>query len=162
MVRAVPCEVLTQFSLTGRKSGKCQVLWWSKPKTTLSPTMIFPELILFLGGSYQGNNREMSACKLRFWEEGRCFVGLLAAATQGLPLSVCGLANGQHYNNVRLNSAIGYIAPKDMLAGISTRFRPSGGGSEGTAEESPPAGRVMDETDYFRLGDNTSAIVKAV
>jgi hypothetical protein len=23
----------------------------------------------------------------------------------------------QHYNNVRLNSAIGYITPKDMLAG---------------------------------------------
>jgi putative transposase len=23
----------------------------------------------------------------------------------------------EHYNNVRLNSAIGYIAPKDMLAG---------------------------------------------
>ena len=24
---------------------------------------------------------------------------------------------GEHYNNVRLNSAIGYITPKDMLAG---------------------------------------------
>ena len=23
----------------------------------------------------------------------------------------------EHYNNVRLNSAIGYITPKDMLAG---------------------------------------------
>jgi len=23
----------------------------------------------------------------------------------------------QHYNNIRLNSAIGYITPKDMLAG---------------------------------------------
>jgi hypothetical protein len=32
----------------------------------------------------------------------------------------------EHYNNVRLNSAIGYITPKDMLAGISGRFRPSG------------------------------------
>jgi putative transposase len=35
----------------------------------------------------------------------------------------------EHYNNVRLNSAIGYITPKDMLAGISRRFRPSGIGS---------------------------------
>jgi len=35
----------------------------------------------------------------------------------------------EHYNNVRLNSAIGYITPKGMLAGISTRFRPSGIGN---------------------------------
>ena len=27
----------------------------------------------------------------------------------------------EHYNNVRLNSAIGYITPKDMLAGVSRR-----------------------------------------
>jgi len=26
-------------------------------------------------------------------------------------------AYAEHYNNVRLNSAIGYITPKDMLAG---------------------------------------------
>jgi putative transposase len=32
----------------------------------------------------------------------------------------------EQYNNVRLNSAIGYIAPRDMLAGISRRFRPTG------------------------------------
>jgi transposase InsO family protein len=35
----------------------------------------------------------------------------------------------EHYNNVRLNSAIGYITPKDMLAGTSRRFKPSGIGS---------------------------------
>jgi hypothetical protein len=35
----------------------------------------------------------------------------------------------EHYNNVRLNSAIGYITTKDMLAGISRRFKPSGMGS---------------------------------
>src|SRR5712692_9772589 len=29
------------------------------------------------------------------------------------------------------------------------------GGGEGTAEESPPAGRVTDETDYFRLADDS-------
>jgi putative transposase len=32
----------------------------------------------------------------------------------------CAAAGGrlvEHYNNVRLNSAIGYITPKDMLAG---------------------------------------------
>jgi len=31
----------------------------------------------------------------------------------------------EHYNNIRLNSAIGYLTPKDMLAGRSrlpTRF----------------------------------------
>ena len=33
--------------------------------------------------------------------------------------SVSGLVQGyvEHYNNVRLNSAIGYITPKDTLAG---------------------------------------------
>jgi putative transposase len=40
----------------------------------------------------------------------------------GTPLSLedaWGLVEGHvgHYNNVRLNSAIGYITPKDMLAG---------------------------------------------
>jgi hypothetical protein len=58
------------------------------------------------------------------------------------------------YNYLRLDSAIGYVTPKDVLAGISRRFKPSGIGSwtrgEGTAEESPPAGGVMDETDYSR------------
>ena len=29
-----------------------------------------------------------------------------------------------------------------------------GGSGEGAAEESPPAGRVADETDYFRFADH--------
>ena len=29
----------------------------------------------------------------------------------------------EHYNNVRLNSAIGYITPKDMLAGRRPEIR---------------------------------------
>src|SRR5438309_6943795 len=29
-----------------------------------------------------------------------------------------------------------------------------GGGGEGTGEESPPAGRLTDETDYFRFADH--------
>jgi hypothetical protein len=29
------------------------------------------------------------------------------------------------------------------------------GSGEGTAEESPPAGRVTDETDYFRFADDS-------
>jgi putative transposase len=29
----------------------------------------------------------------------------------------------EHYNNVRLNSAIGYITPKDMLAGRLQEIR---------------------------------------
>jgi transposase InsO family protein len=28
----------------------------------------------------------------------------------------------EHYNNVRLNSATGYLTPKDVLAGVSKRF----------------------------------------
>jgi hypothetical protein len=64
----------------------------------------------------------------------------------------------EHYNNFRLNSAIGYITPKDMLAGHqqeiqADRDRKFGGG-EGTAEEPPPAGRVTDETGYFRFADD--------
>ena len=47
----------------------------------------------------------------------------------------------EHYNNVRLNSATGYITPKDMLAGhqqeIQARAGSEVGGGEGTAEESP-------------------------
>ena len=62
----------------------------------------------------------------------------------------------EHYNNVRLNSAIGYITPKDMLD--SGRAGSEVGSGEGTAEESPPAGRVTDETDYFRLADHPLAI----
>lgn len=63
----------------------------------------------------------------------------------------------EHYNNVRLNSGIGYITPKDMLAGYQQEIPGQAGseigGSAGTAEESPPAGRVTDETDHFRLAD---------
>jgi len=29
----------------------------------------------------------------------------------------------EHYNNVRLNSAIGYITPKDMLAGYQREIQ---------------------------------------
>jgi hypothetical protein len=29
----------------------------------------------------------------------------------------------EHYNNVRLNSAVGYITPKDMLAGRQQRIQ---------------------------------------
>jgi len=64
------------------------------------------------------------------------------------------------YNDIRLNSAIGYITPKEHAcrasAGDSGRPGSEIGGGEGTAEESPPAGRVTDETDYFRLADHPS------
>jgi hypothetical protein len=36
------------------------------------------------------------------------------------------------------------------------------GSGERTAEESPPAGRVTDETAYFRFADHTPGIVLAV
>jgi len=35
----------------------------------------------------------------------------------------------EHYNKVRLNSAIGYITPQTCSPGISRRFKPSGIGS---------------------------------
>ncbi len=44
-------------------------------------------------------------------------------------------------------------------AGDSGRPGSEIGGGEGTAEESPPAGRVTDETDYFRLADDPGAIM---
>jgi hypothetical protein len=34
-----------------------------------------------------------------------------------------------HYNDVRLNSAVGYITPKDMLAGGNRRYTRSATGS---------------------------------
>ncbi len=65
-----------------------------------------------------------------------------------------------HYNDIRLNCAIGFITPKDMLAGHQQEIRADRGseigGGEGTAEELPQAGRPMDETDYFWLADDTS------
>ena len=35
----------------------------------------------------------------------------------------------EHYNNIRLNSAIGYITPKDMLDGRRKTFTPNATGS---------------------------------
>ena len=57
----------------------------------------------------------------------------------------------EDYNNVRLNSAIGYTTPKDMLAGHQQEIQNERDRKleAGTAEELPPAGRVTDETDYF-------------
>jgi len=49
-----------------------------------------------------------------------------------------------------------------MLAGHQQDSGQPGAGigsGEGTAEESPPAGRVTVETDYFGLADHTARIV---
>lgn len=55
----------------------------------------------------------------------------------------------EHYNNVRLNSATGYIMPKNVLAGRvagDPRGTRSQAGSRQTATpESPPANRVRSE-----------------
>jgi hypothetical protein len=60
----------------------------------------------------------------------------------------------EHYNNVRLNSAIGYVTPKDMLAGISRRFRPSGTGSWRRQENSGRTDATGPrEADYLRVAD---------
>jgi hypothetical protein len=51
----------------------------------------------------------------------------------------------EHYNNVRLNTAIGYITPKDMLAGRQQEIhadRSEAGGGEATTADSSPIGRV--------------------
>jgi len=44
----------------------------------------------------------------------------------------------EHYNNVRLNSAIGYITPKDVLAGSRRYVRE--GSEVGEGAPAPPAG----------------------
>jgi len=63
------------------------------------------------------NNRSLSAAK-------RASMSRAGAHNSASFWSVSKLRSGQkiphiveHYNNVRLNSAIGYITPKDMLAG---------------------------------------------
>jgi hypothetical protein len=52
----------------------------------------------------------------------------------------------EHYNNVRMNSAIGYITPRDMLAGRQSgdprRAGSEGGGGEAPTADSSPSGRV--------------------
>jgi putative transposase len=70
----------------------------------------------------------------------------------------------EHYNNVRLNSAIGYITPKDMLAGHQQEIQAERDGKLDAAREQrknrrqPSAGRVTRETDYFRLADYSDTI----
>ena len=60
----------------------------------------------------------------------------------------------EHYNNVRLNSAIGYITPKDMLAGHQQEIQAERNRKLDAAKEqrkeSPPGGGVMDKTDCSR------------
>jgi hypothetical protein len=82
---------------------------------------------------------------------------LVVQAIQGA--AKWGEGRADNYNDVRLNSAIGYITPKDIVAGHHQEIQADRGseigGGEGTAEESPPAGRPTDETDYFRLADQS-------
>ena len=51
----------------------------------------------------------------------------------------------------RLHHAEGHA--RRASAGDSGRARSEVGSGEGTAKESPPAGRVTDEMDYFRIAD---------
>jgi hypothetical protein len=58
----------------------------------------------------------------------------------GTPLSLEDarhLVNGsvEYYNNLRLNIAVGYINPKNMLAAVSGRSTPRGIGSWGDAKQ---------------------------
>jgi hypothetical protein len=65
---------------------------------------------------------------------------------------ICATRNSR----VRLNSAIGYITPKDILGGHQQDIQAERDrkleAAKGTAEES--ARRVTDETDYLRLADH--------
>jgi len=57
----------------------------------------------------------------------------------------------EHYNNVRLNSAIGYITPKDMLAGHQQEIQAERDRKLEAAREQRKnrrQGCVTDETDY--------------
>src|SRR2546425_5621481 len=60
----------------------------------------------------------------------------------------------EHYNNVRLNSAIGYITPKDMLAGCQQEIQAERDRKLDAAKEQRKnrrqGGGVMDETDCSR------------
>src|SRR5215831_21393483 len=56
----------------------------------------------------------------------------------------------------RLHHAEGHA--RRASAGDMGRAGPEIGGGEGTAKESPPAGRVTDETDYFRSADHSPRI----
>jgi len=54
----------------------------------------------------------------------------------------------EHYNNVRLNSAIGHITPKTCWRGASrksTRTATASGGGQAKTAESPPASRMKSE-----------------
>jgi len=60
----------------------------------------------------------------------------------------------EHYNNVRLNSAIGYITPKDMLAGHQQEIQAERDRKLDAAKEQRKNRRqgaaLMDETDCSR------------
>ena len=62
------------------------------------------------------------------------------------------------YNYLRLHSAIGYVTPKDMLAGHQQEIQAERDRKLDAAKEQRknrrPAGGVMDETDCSRLADN--------
>jgi hypothetical protein len=68
-----------------------------------------------------------------------------------------------HYTDIRLNSAIATPHRRTCSPGRGDSGGPGSeiGSSEGTAEESPPAGRATDETDYFRLADNSEVFIGA-
>ena len=54
---------------------------------------------------------------------------------------------------------MGYITPKDMLAGHQQEIQADRDRKlEASSEKAPPPGPVTDETDYFRLADQPSTI----
>jgi len=80
----------------------------------------------------------------------------------------------EHYNDVRLNSAVGYVTPKDMLAGHqqeiqaerdrkleAARQRRQIRRQQAARKTKPPSlrtVRVMDQVDYFRMTDHSTGM----
>ena len=66
-----------------------------------------------------------------------------------------------HYNDIHLNSAIGYIRPKDMLAWHQQEIQADRDRKLEAAREQQKSrrwrGRITNETHYFRLADKPSS-----
>ena len=68
----------------------------------------------------------------------------------------------EHYNKVRLKSAIGYITPKDMLAGrrqeIDVQAGSEAGRGANTAADSSAAGRMKNEWPSLRAAEASDEV----
>ena len=80
----------------------------------------------------------------------------------------------ENYNNVRLNSVIGYITPKDMLAWRQAEFhaqrdrklrRPRtapDSSAKGRVKNDEPTFGVAGKADNFRIADNSQSDISVI